>query len=155
MLDDKSNPVNFVICLQCDEFLKYDSRLICTSSLTKHLDVCMKCTDERITQFLKPISIRSEVKDQIADSLALMCAQDLRPFEFVAGAGLIRFAQDLINIGATRGKIDAKELLPHPTTVLRHVKSLADHHRIKLISLIKNSESSLYGSTLDFWKNTR
>lgn len=154
IMDDKSNPVNFVICLKCDEILKYDSWITGTSSLTKHLEACMKPTEERITQFFNPVSIRSEVKDQIADSAALMCAQDLRPFEFVAGAGLIRFAQDLINIGATRGKIDAKELLPHPTTVSRHVKLLADNHRIKLISFIKNSESPIYGSTLDFWKNT-
>ena len=78
----------------------------------------------QVTNFATHSKIPQMVKSEITDKLASMCALDMRPFDIVEGAKFQAFALALINLGARMGKIDAGWLLPHPTSISRHVRAM-------------------------------
>ena len=53
-----------------------------------------------------------------------MCALDIRPFVAISGVGFKRFLGVAMKLSQNvKGKINVDEMLPHPTTVSRNVKS--------------------------------
>jgi hypothetical protein len=67
-----------------------------------------------------------------------MCAVDMRPFMFMKGKDFLNFAQNLINIGATFGRINVTDVLPHRTTVSNHVLSVHSSLKEKFIEKLQN-----------------
>jgi hypothetical protein len=75
----------------------------------------------------------------------------MRPFKFIEGQGFQNFAQNLINIGATFGRINATEVLPHKTTVSNHVSIVYSSLKEKFTEKIQNIQR--FGLTFDGWLN--
>lgn len=61
-------------------------------------------------------------------------------------------AQGLIDVGARAGRVDAKQLLPDPTTVSRGVNTYAEEVRQQTIPKLKTQLADSNGAvTLDMW----
>ena len=72
-------------------------------------------------------NVSSETKRLVTEALAEMCAKDIRPFESVAGSGFKHFCQTLLDIGQkSKDYTDAQSLVTDPTTVSRHLQSMAE-----------------------------
>lgn len=54
-----------------------------------------------------------------------LCAKDMQPFDVVSGSSFMAVAEELIKTGARYGKMNAQDILPHPTTVSCKVAELA------------------------------
>jgi hypothetical protein len=75
-----------------------------------------------------------------------MCVVDMRPFMFMEGKDFLNFAQNLINISATFGRINVTDVLPHRKTVSNHVLSVYSSLKEKFIEKIQNIQR--FGVTL-------
>ena len=84
-----------------------------------------------------------------------MCATDLRSFGAVSGQGFMQLAQTLIEVGAMHGKVNAADVLPHRTTVSRHMaeeaKTLRDEIMPKVATKMSEGKTAL---TTDMWTCT-
>jgi hypothetical protein len=105
-----SRESQYVIC-NCETIIKYN-RLIGTNGLKRHK--CSRSPNQPSIEsyFIKKLSI-NEMKSKIADSAAIMCAKDLRPFSFVEKDGFLQLAQQLLNIGQQYGKVDVRDVIPN------------------------------------------
>ncbi len=94
----------------------------------------------------------TEVKQHMTQKVVEFCALDVRPMETIAGDGFIRLAQYLVSLGATYGNFDVSTVLPHPTTVSRHIHSVKMNLHEKMFPIIdramKNGECS---ASTDMW----
>ena len=63
---------------------------------------------------VQPVNLKE--KSDIADEVTLFCCKDMRSFRTVQGKGFIDMIQAIINLAGVKGKINAKELLPSPST---------------------------------------
>ncbi|KAL7380417.1 hypothetical protein ABVT39_017576 [Epinephelus coioides] len=92
------------------------------------------------------------VKSEVTTKCVNFCCMDIRPFETIAGTGFKQLAQELINVGATYGRVSAKELLPDPTTIFRRCKIMANDKRGETVEEIKEVMSLInIGMTTDMW----
>uniref|UniRef100_H2ZY74 Hermes trasposase DNA-binding domain-containing protein n=1 Tax=Latimeria chalumnae TaxID=7897 RepID=H2ZY74_LATCH len=134
-------------CKYCKTLLKYDSKKTGNSSLQQHAE---KSYMTSFVQSEKKILLpkKSEITDKCVTLL-----QDIRPFETVSGKGFIELAQELINVGATYGRVSASSVLPHPSTISRRCRDIAEQKRKELIPQINDillSDVSV-GMTTDMW----
>lgn len=130
VVDSQTNvSAGFVQCKTCQALLFYKSS---TSGMKRH-NCTLPTTATSNTNILK------EDKDKLRDTCVQMCGKDLRPFNFVQGEGFSEVAQVLINIGAKYGKIDAALVLPHRTTISRHINEVACTIRQAMIPKIKKA----------------
>lgn len=94
----------------------------------------------------------SQLKKDLTTKIVEFCAKDVRPMEIISGQGFTNLAQFLIELGATHGNIVISTILPHPTTVSRHVADVKKDWHAKLFPVLKkavaNDECS---STSDMW----
>ena len=115
--DDKEVP--FALCLQCQTvvtFKKSDG----TAGLRRHNCKSATPTPQRqlsMVKFLGQKQLPSSALQQISDQAVKFVAKDIRPFSVTSGDGFLSFAQTLIDIGATHGKFDIREVLKHRTTL--------------------------------------
>ena len=72
------------------------------------------------------LTVPKAAKDRVTDKCVEFVCKDIRPFTTVAGDGFVELAQTLINMGVKYGQLNARDILPHPTTVSRHVSNKAD-----------------------------
>lgn len=128
-----SRDTRWVACFQCkdNKLYKYDDHG--TESVQYHMDNHSKKKDPNQTSFdsfvaVKPRTLDTKKKPKAA---ATMCATDMRPFITIED-GMENFANALIEVGATRGKVTAKDLLSIANTVKNHVIQLAKDARLKL-----------------------
>ena len=151
--------VGYAQCRKCKNLFKYDSKLSGTSHLARHVD--KGCYSASIVQQLSvsgyvtpkgtdkkpvPASAKTQVKEKCVD----FCCEDIRSFQTVAGEGFIGLAQELINIGATYGRLPAANVLPDPTTVSRHCHKKATEKREELVAEIKEVMTQIQvGMTTD------
>jgi len=70
-----------------------------------------------MVKFLGQKQLPSSALQQISDQAVKFVAKDIRPFSVTSGDGFLSFAQTLIDIGATHGKFDIREVLKHRTTL--------------------------------------
>jgi Hermes transposase DNA-binding domain len=131
--DNENKLIPFVQCRRCLALLSYDPRKTGSSSLSSHVKSCRALTPTTsqniATMFAtqSTTNVSAETKRVVTEALAQMCAKDIRPFEIVKGAGFESFCQTLLDIGRkTKERIDARFLLPDPTTISRRIHSLAD-----------------------------
>lgn len=123
-----SVPEGHVQCRSCKSFFVYDSSKTGTSHLSRHK--CKASTNSAsISSFLSPQCpkppVPADVKEKVTTACARLCAKDMRPFDVVSGSGFKAVAEELIQIGAKYGKVNAEDILPHPTTVSRKVAEVA------------------------------
>lgn len=151
-----SGPTNYVVCQDCDDnkLMKYvqgggTARLL-DHNKKFHKSFATSSTQSKIPQFVKN-KVSPKDKSMIADKLAICCAKELRPFYMVEGEGFIDFCQALIDLGASKGSMDAKELLPCADTVRNHLKDINGAIKSNLIEHLKAIES--VNCTADHWTN--
>lgn len=74
---------------------------------------------------LNPVEpLSTHLKKEMSKLGALCIAKDLKPYNFMEGNGFELLAQNLINIGAKFGNIDAKQLLPNAVTISKSVSEI-------------------------------
>ncbi|GLV33484.1 hypothetical protein CBL_20219, partial [Carabus blaptoides fortunei] len=129
-----------------------------TSSLHKHKCSGLAASSTRsvLSYFGKsPSKLKLPNKEEInmiTKMAVKYVSKDLRSFQSIAGEGFLEIAQCLIDIGSRSGRVDAKELLPDPTTVSRNLKTMASEVKTKLIPELKLNLSEAVGAaTLDMW----
>lgn len=150
-----SVPEGHVQCRLCKSFFVYDSAKTGTSHLSRH-----KCkvssNSASISSFFSPQcpkpSVPTDVKEKVTIACARLCAKDMRPFDVVSGSGFKEVAEELIQIGARYGNVNAQDILPHPTTVSRKVAELAGALRDGIMPEIQLALSeSRCAITTDMW----
>lgn len=140
--DEEEKIVPFVRCRRCCSLLAYDSKKTGTSSLSTHAKMCRAPPPNsnhniatmfgRSTTTTSPVS--ADTKRLVSEALAQMCAEDMRPFEIVAGSGFEHFCQILLDIGRkSKDYISISCLLPDPTTVSRRLQVLADGENLQYL----------------------
>lgn len=100
----------------------------------------------------KPKILPTRVKDEAIEKCVKYCSLDLRPMMAIKGKGFLEIGQFFLDIDAKYGVSDINDIIPHPTTVSRHIIKTTIDVRKKLFSeiysLIKNNYCS---STCDMW----
>uniref|UniRef100_H3AQA6 BED-type domain-containing protein n=1 Tax=Latimeria chalumnae TaxID=7897 RepID=H3AQA6_LATCH len=147
VFSDKS-PCGYVQCKSCKTLLKYDSKKMGSSSLQQHaVKGCSRPssssgawpTQSYMTSFVQSEKkIPVPKKSEITDKCVTLCCKDIQPFETVSGKGFIELAQELINVGATYGRVSASSVLPHPSTISRRCCDIAEQKRKGLIPQIND-----------------
>lgn len=80
------------------------------------------------------------------------CGRDLRSFKTISGNGFIALIQVLINCAATQEQMLAKELLPHPLTVSRHMRNKHEEVRKEILpEVLEAIQQEQYSATTDMW----
>ncbi|CAF2931406.1 unnamed protein product [Rotaria sp. Silwood2] len=150
----------YAICNDCRSILTWIPSNG-TGVMKKHSVGCSKAkelppeTQPRITSSFKqdsqvtPNQLRS-FKTKILRGAAEMCVLDSRPFNIFYGNGFEEFIKQIFDAGKYFGKmIDVKQLLPHRTTISRHVDRLYSLYHQQLRDLCKTITS--FSTTIDFW----
>ncbi|KAH7933304.1 hypothetical protein HPB49_011314 [Dermacentor silvarum] len=75
----------------------------------------------------------------------------MRPLDVVCDTGFFSLADELIVVGARRGIVPAKDVLPHPTTVSRKVAEVADTLRESLKPDIHKAMEERCACKVDMW----
>lgn len=152
--------LNFVECVHCKKILSYNSKSG-TSHLLRHN--CQKILTEnenpspKITNFFQKKSscdnkTISAIKKDLTVTLVQYCAGDLRPFESVSGSGFELLANKFIEIGTKYGTIEAKKIIPDPTTISRNLLDQRDKLLDSLRPIIITSlEAGQCAATTDMW----
>lgn len=99
-----------------------------------------------------PRNVKCELKRTMTQKLVEFCGKDARPMEIITGDGFINIAQFLVQVGAEHGNIDVTTVLPHPTTVSRHISDAKRKIHDEIFPVIKNSILNCECSaTTDLW----
>lgn len=116
---------------------------------TYHL---LKHECDKILASLPDIVIPASVKATVRDLSVEFYAKDLRSYETLAGGEFLALAPELINIGATLGKVSALKVLPHPTTVLRNMAELVKSKRKEVVpDILVAIRARRRGDSTDMW----
>lgn len=99
--------------------------------------------------------LSTEITSLLKDSAVKFVAKDVRPMNALLGTGLNELLSTFTLIGAKYGKFTPDacgEILPHPTTITRHIEKKAEQLVPTLASLIEKNFLSNGGAvTLDMW----
>lgn len=91
-------------------------------------------------------------KKIITDKVVEFCATDVRPFEIIAGHGFLRLAQHFVSLGAKYGDFDVKRIIPHPTTISRHVSHVKNLKQQEIFPIIQQAiQNKECAATTDGW----
>jgi hypothetical protein len=74
---------------------------------------------------------------------ALFCSKDLRPFNFIDDERFQCLAQELINIGATYGKINFKDIKPSKNTISNYMPKIFNKIEDSVIKKTSKEFSSI------------
>lgn len=145
----------FVSCIKCKVVMSYLTNKG-NSHLNRHKCALLSTIahtssmDSFVTKKKKivPMSTLNDCKKACVQ----FCSRDIRPMDIVAGPGFINLANYLIKVGSQFGEVSAEDLLPHPTTVKRHLLKIAEYKRNLLINFIKPFiEMDAVSATTDMW----
>ena len=157
--DGKSR--EYVQCNKCKALMSYDSKRTGTSTLNRHVANCKSTSDSGgasqksiatyVTKSADSVPLR--VKQAVTQKCVIFCARDIRPFYTVKGKGFKELAQELINVGAERGKVPVSSVLPAPNTISAHCKALAAKEREAFTANVKShlKNGGTVGMTTDMW----
>ena len=95
------------------------------------------------------MSLSKVIKDTVLNSSVAFVVSDVRPLSAVEGDGLIQFANAMIKVGASRGIVDAKAILPSRFTIKRRIEKSASSSSERLIEEVNKAikKYSLVGIT--------
>lgn len=158
VLDSDGNSTGYVQCSKCELLMKYDSKKTGSSSLSRHILNCAQTTtttqgqQQSMTKFLAK-NVPLKTKQAVTEKCVYMCAKDIRPFYFVQGEGFLELAQELINVGATHGRVAASSVLPSPNRVATHCRDLAEEKREEFAKQVKEilNKGGKVGMSTDMW----
>lgn len=151
--------VNGVVgCFGCKKVYSYTGHKSGTSNLLRH-----KCESgqKSIASFFcqkaeaKKPKVSSDLKSLAMKKIVRFVTKDVVPFNVTSAQGFTELAQFLVDVGAKYGNVSVKELLPHPTTVSRHVSETANNLRGTVSEMIRGVFSDIGGGiTLDLWSDS-
>lgn len=96
------------------------------------------------------------IKKITTQKMVQFCAQDIRPFEIVAGKGFKLVAQHFLSMGAACGDMDVSDILPHPTTISRNVQKIKRRKMETILPTIQKAmELEECSATTDMWTENR
>lgn len=126
--DGEGNQLPFACCDKCHKVLTYNGHKSGTSGLKRH--ACTVLKGQRLLEFKgNNTKVSDAVKVKTVDKCVDFVSADLRPYDSIAGEGFIQLTQHLVDTAATIGRYDVRDILPHPTTVSRHVDDRAHKFR--------------------------
>ncbi|CAF0968562.1 unnamed protein product [Adineta ricciae] len=153
----------YVICNKCEDLFVY-KHSYGTNSLSKHVKHCHNMkptsinTQSSIKQFYKSSKNEPVIPNRIRQEIKTACTEfavlDCRPFKTVNDLGFQNLAQKIFNAGRClpmSQEVNVKNLLPHSSTVSRHVDLLYDEKREQLVAICQKMMS--YTIVVDFWKD--
>ena len=148
--------VGFVECSKCGMLFTYDSKKTGTSSMNRHMkQVCHARKDDNqpsMSSFVTSPTIPMRVKQALTEKCVGFCCKDIRPFYVVSGQGFQELAQELVNIGATYGRVSAQSILPHHSTVSKACIVKAEEKREVLVQTLKDAlKNGDVGMSTDMW----
>ncbi|CAF1043629.1 unnamed protein product [Adineta ricciae] len=109
---------------------------------------------ETITKSYKDVRLPEKPINIIKELTCKWVCQDMRPFSIVEDIGLENLLQEFINIGATYGKINVKNVLRGADVVAKQVYKLADDYRAELRELLKEPyENNCICVSPDMWSD--
>lgn len=121
-----------------------------TSGLKRH--TCSVMKGQTLLDFRETAKITNALKSKTIDKCIDFVAADLRPYDSIAGKGFINLAQHLVDTAAAIGRYDVKGILPHPTTVSRHLDERAQTIRRALVDdMLATIEKHGCAVTTDIW----
>ena len=142
--------MDFVSCDKCAKILVNNGHKSGTSRLRRH--TCSVLPGQSKLLFKDKQLLPTHIKQETTEKCVEVCCLDIRPYDFVAGKGFVDIVQNFVNVAAKYGKFDVKDVLPHPTTVSRHVEGRAQALQASLAAEIKPIIET-YGCaiTTDIW----
>ncbi|KAL4088553.1 hypothetical protein QTP88_023646 [Uroleucon formosanum] len=153
--DDPDSPeqssTDFVACVSCMELY---GKTTSTATLGRH-----KCrmtssqnTIETYGVFKNKKRLPTHVKDETINKCVKYCSLDIRPMSAIKGLGFCEISQFFLDTGAKYGYTDLNDILPHPTTVSRHIISTATKIRKIFFKEVYSLIDGKYcASTCDMW----
>lgn len=144
------NEMDYAHCDKCMKILVYNGHKSGTSGLRRH--TCSLLPGQSKLHFNDKQLIPAHIKQETTEKCVEVCCLDIRPYDLVAGRGFVDILQHFVNVAAKYGKFDVKDVLPHPTTVSRHVEGRAQALRASVAAEIKPIIET-YGCaiTTDIW----
>jgi len=139
----------FVQCFKC-KLIKIYASGSSTSPLKKHV-CCVKDTSSSASSSGTK-SVTAEMKKSFRDACVQMCVGDIRSFATFHGSHFENVIQTVVDLVAENGRIDAAQLISHPTTISRAVSSLADQKRHEIMPEIRRvMQRGMCAATTDLW----
>ncbi|XP_047002818.1 uncharacterized protein LOC124620193 [Schistocerca americana] len=77
-------------------------------------------------------------KNSITAKCVAMCVKDMRAFNAVSSEGFRELGQELMHLGAHYGEVNVADVMPHPSTISKHVKEQADAIRNSIMPSVIN-----------------
>ena len=132
--DGNNKDLNFVACNTRERVYPY-SATTGTTGLKKH--TCNRrdsaaTSSGMITSFVNVSRVPQSSKRRFSSACSAFIAEDLRPYNIVAGNGFSKLIRAAMDIGASGGKIQASDIIPNRKTVESRTKTLAASAREKV-----------------------
>ena len=144
-------------CLTCHSVYSYCTKRG-TSTMNKHVcspNVAAKNSSDDIQKFCRPLcEPNAGQKKRMRNSLADMCAEDIRPFHMVANSGFQAALQCAYDIGVeTKQRMDVSDLVCVPKTVKAATKERYDKSKKKVLTAVQThvKDKLSVGSSTDIW----
>ncbi|KAL4085475.1 hypothetical protein QTP88_027333 [Uroleucon formosanum] len=153
--DDPDSPeqssTDFVACVSCMELY---GKTTSTATLGRHKYrmTSSQNTIETYGVFKNKKRLPTHVKDETINKCVKYCSLDIRPMSAIKGLGFCEISQFFLDTGAKYGYTDLNDILPHPTTVSRHIISTATKIRKIFFKEVYSLIDGKYcASTCDMW----
>ncbi|KAL4113024.1 hypothetical protein QTP88_016728 [Uroleucon formosanum] len=157
-IDDPDSPeqisTGFIACINCKDLYGQNSS---TATLSRHRCNLGVGSKEKIDAYFeimnkKKKDIPKKLKDETIEKCVKYCSMDIKPMYSIESEGFKQFGQFLLDVGAKYGKIDIADILPHPTTVSRHIETTTKEIRNNIFKdLFFIIEKKYCASTCDLW----
>jgi len=140
-----------VACVSCCEVY---SKTTSTATLSRH-KCCMPSSQNTLEMyggFKNKKRMPTNIKDEVIKKCVKYCSLDIRPMLAIKGPGFCEIGQFFLDIGSRYGSTDIHDILPHPTTVSRHIVSTATKIRKVFFKEVYSLINDKYcASTCDMW----
>lgn len=152
-MDETSEFQKSVQCNNCEKIYFYDGQNTGSWHLSRHTcNLETSETGKKDKQSTGKTQLPMDVRKKVVEKCTTLCVRDLRSFETVAGDGFLSLAQYFIDVGAEYGKVNASNIVPHPTTISRNVHKIYNNVREEIVPeilmAIRNKEASV---SSDMW----
>lgn len=96
-----------------------------------------------------PTSIVTQQKKLVTQKIVQFCAKDVRPMDIISGEGFKNLAQHLVSL---YGNIDISTILPHATTISRHIAEVKAETLKRVFPIIENAmKNGECSASTDMW----
>lgn len=127
IFDNKKKPQNYVFCTDCKVYLPYVG-VQGNNGMRRHSCGKSKPDEDCVeidTHFAVVGANLKESKKKFTMACVKFVAMDIKAYNVVAGEGFEQLIQCAINIGASRKRVNASDIIPHRKTVANKTRKLA------------------------------